>query len=112
MLSKDCACVLTTPCSPHHPLLACFAPANAALLTKLQIFNVAARSSARRAGSRAQRTTCRVLEETAGPRTPVTQFGGLRANGTVVNLDAFHDAFDVKPGDQLYRPSEARVRIW
>src|SRR6185436_5069222 len=57
--------------------------ANAALLTKVQTFNAAARSSARRAGSRDQRTTCLVLEEMAGPRTPVTQFRSLRANGTV-----------------------------
>lgn len=31
---------------------------------------------------------------------------------TVRNLDAWYDAFDVRPGQQLYLPPEARVRIW
>lgn len=31
---------------------------------------------------------------------------------TVRNLDAWYDAFDVKPGDTLYLPPEERVRIW
>jgi putative endopeptidase len=31
---------------------------------------------------------------------------------TVRNLDAWYDAFDVKPGDKLYLPPEDRVRIW
>jgi putative endopeptidase len=35
-----------------------------------------------------------------------------RANGTVVNLDAFHAAFNVQPGDKLYLAPERRVRIW
>ena len=35
-----------------------------------------------------------------------------RVNGVVRNLDAWYDAFDVKPGDQLYLPPEKRVRIW
>ncbi len=83
MLFKDSACFLTTPCNPHHPWLACFAPANAALLTKPRTRNAAAPSSARRAGSRDQRTTCLAFEEMAGPRIPVTQFGDLKANGTV-----------------------------
>jgi predicted metalloendopeptidase len=30
----------------------------------------------------------------------------------VRNLDAWYDAFDVKPGDQLYLSPEKRVRIW
>lgn len=36
----------------------------------------------------------------------------FRANGMVQHLDAFHDAFGVKPGDGLYRERAARVRIW
>ena len=36
----------------------------------------------------------------------------FRVHGTVVNLDAFHDAFGVKPGDGLYREPSRRVRIW
>ncbi len=35
-----------------------------------------------------------------------------RANGAVVNLDAFYQAFNVQPGDKLYRAPEKRVRIW
>lgn len=31
---------------------------------------------------------------------------------TVRNLDAWYDAFDVKPGDKLYLAPEQRVRIW
>ncbi len=31
---------------------------------------------------------------------------------TVRNLDAWYDAFDVRPGDQLYLAPAARVRVW
>lgn len=31
---------------------------------------------------------------------------------TVRNLDAWYDAFDVRPGQRLYLPPAARVRIW
>lgn len=36
----------------------------------------------------------------------------FRAHGAVVNLDAFHEAFAVKPGDGLYREPSKRVQIW
>jgi putative endopeptidase len=36
----------------------------------------------------------------------------FRANGPTSNLDAFHEAFDVKPGDRMYRPPAERVKIW
>ena len=35
-----------------------------------------------------------------------------RANGPVVNLDAFYEAFQVREGDELYRPPSDRIRIW
>lgn len=35
-----------------------------------------------------------------------------RVNGPVSNLDAFYEAFNVRPGDGLYRPPEKRVRFW
>jgi putative endopeptidase len=35
-----------------------------------------------------------------------------RVNGVVRNVDAWYDAFDVKPGDALYIAPEDRVRIW
>ncbi|MEZ6121915.1 MAG: M13-type metalloendopeptidase [Planctomycetaceae bacterium] len=36
----------------------------------------------------------------------------FRANGPVSNLDAFYDAFDVKPGDKLYKAPADRIQIW
>ena len=35
-----------------------------------------------------------------------------RVNGIVRNLDAWYQAFDVKPDDKLYLPPVERVRIW
>ncbi|MEM8681598.1 MAG: M13 family metallopeptidase [Planctomycetota bacterium] len=35
-----------------------------------------------------------------------------RANGPVVNIDAFYEAFDVQPEDALYRAPEERIKIW
>ena len=35
-----------------------------------------------------------------------------RVNGVVRNIDAWYRAFNVQPGDALYLPPEARVRIW
>ncbi len=36
----------------------------------------------------------------------------FRANGPITNLDAFYEAFDVKPGDKLFKPKEQRIQIW
>ena len=36
----------------------------------------------------------------------------FRVNGPSSNIDAFYDAFDVKPGDRMYRPPAERVKIW
>jgi predicted metalloendopeptidase len=35
-----------------------------------------------------------------------------RCNGIVTNMNEFYRAFDLKPGDKLYRPPEERVEIW
>ncbi len=35
-----------------------------------------------------------------------------RVNGIVRNMDAFYDAFDIRPGDALYLAPEERVEIW
>lgn len=35
-----------------------------------------------------------------------------RANGPVTNIEAFYKAFDVKPGDKLYKPESERIKIW
>ena len=32
--------------------------------------------------------------------------------GTVRNLDAWYEAFDVQPGHRLYLAPDARVRVW
>ncbi|MCV2367476.1 M13 family metallopeptidase [Roseateles oligotrophus] len=45
---------------------------------------------------------------TADPHSP----GAFRANGGVVNHDAFHQAFGTKPGDKLFKPTTERIRIW
>ena len=38
--------------------------------------------------------------------------GEYRTIGTPVNMDAWYQAFDVKPGDKLYKKPEDRIRIW
>jgi putative endopeptidase len=35
-----------------------------------------------------------------------------RINGPVVNIPEFYEAFDIKPGDKMYRPDSLRVKIW
>jgi predicted metalloendopeptidase len=35
-----------------------------------------------------------------------------RGSMPMTNIDAFYDAFDVKPGDKMFRKPEERVRIW
>jgi putative endopeptidase len=36
----------------------------------------------------------------------------FRANGAVINSDAFHKAFGTKPGDKMWKPEDQRIRIW
>jgi putative endopeptidase len=45
---------------------------------------------------------------TVDPHSPAK----FRANGAAVNHDGFHEAFGTKPGDQMFKPSEDRIRIW
>jgi len=45
---------------------------------------------------------------TIDPHSP-PQF---RVQGTVVNMNAFYQAFDVKPGDKMYAAPEKRLSIW
>jgi putative endopeptidase len=35
-----------------------------------------------------------------------------RVDGPAYNIDAFYKAFNVKPGDKLYRPDSTRVKVW
>lgn len=43
-----------------------------------------------------------------GPHSP----GQIRAFAPLRNIDAWYEAFEVKPGDKLYIKPEERVRIW
>lgn len=36
----------------------------------------------------------------------------FRAIGAPVNMDARHNAFDIKPGDKMYKRPEDRIKIW
>ncbi len=45
---------------------------------------------------------------TTGPHSPPK----ARVNLPFRNIDAFHEAFGVKPGDPMYLPPEKRARIW
>jgi predicted metalloendopeptidase len=36
----------------------------------------------------------------------------FRANGAMVNITSFYDAFDVQEGDGMYLPPADRVEIW
>lgn len=38
--------------------------------------------------------------------------GYYRAFGPLINIDAFHEAFDTKPGDKLYKAPAERIKIW
>ena len=49
-----------------------------------------------------------VMLLTTDPHTPAN----FRPRGAIVNSDAFHQAFNVKPGDQLFKAAEDRIRIW
>ncbi|HEX9898499.1 MAG TPA: M13-type metalloendopeptidase, partial [Candidatus Methylomirabilis sp.] len=42
------------------------------------------------------------------PHSPVE----YRVNGSLPNIDAWYEAFGVKPGDKMYLPPEERVHIW
>jgi putative endopeptidase len=44
----------------------------------------------------------------SNPHSPVQ----YRVNGVVRNMDAWYDAFNVKPGDKLFLAPEDRARIW
>ncbi len=38
--------------------------------------------------------------------------GYYRAFAPIINIDAFHEAFETKPGDKLYKAPEERIKIW
>lgn len=55
-----------------------------------------------------------ILNETAAqliltdPHSP----GPYRTIGAPVNMDAWYEAFNIQPGDKLYKKPEDRIRIW
>ncbi len=55
-----------------------------------------------------------ILPEFAGqliltdPHSP----GRFRCNAPITNLDAWYTAFNVQPGDKLYKPENQRIKIW
>lgn len=38
--------------------------------------------------------------------------GMYRAVGPIINMDEFHNAFDVKEGDKMFKSEDERVKIW
>ena len=38
--------------------------------------------------------------------------GMHRANGPIVNMDSWYEAFNIQPGDKMYKSKEARIRVW
>lgn len=55
-----------------------------------------------------------ILPETAAQfiKTDPHSPGPYRTIGAPVNMDAWYEAFDVKPGDKLYKKPEDRIRLW
>jgi len=55
-----------------------------------------------------------ILPETAAQliKTDSHSPGPYRTIGAPVNMDAWYEAFDVKPGDKLYKKPEDRIRLW
>ncbi len=45
---------------------------------------------------------------TADPHSPEM----YRTNGPLSNMPAFYKAFNVKPGDKMYRPDSLQVKVW
>ena len=41
-----------------------------------------------------------------------TARGRFRVIGPIRNIDAWYEAFGIKPGDQMYIPPEKRAHIW
>ena len=45
-------------------------------------------------------------------KTDPHSIGRLRTNATLKNIDEFFEAFDIKEGDNMWRPKEERTVIW
>ena len=55
-----------------------------------------------------------ILDESAAQqiKTDPHSPGQFRTIGAPVNMDAWYDAFDVKPGNKLYKKPEDRIKMW
>ncbi|MDB5198681.1 MAG: family metallopeptidase [Chitinophagaceae bacterium] len=55
-----------------------------------------------------------ILPEEAAQRvlTDPHSPGSYRVNGPLPNIDAWYNAFDVKPGEKLYKLPDQRIKIW
>jgi len=58
-----------------------------------------------RSSQRPEMAAQRILTDPHSPE----QF---RANAPVTNIDAWYDAFNVKPGDKMYKKPEDRIKVW
>ncbi len=58
------------------------------------------------------RMKIRDAEQVVRIRTDTHSPGKVRANGTVMNQGAFHEAFGTKAGDKMYLAPQERVTIW
>ena len=70
---------------------------------------ISASSSATRRSGASSRATRRCAISCSPTRT---RPGYYRAFVPLTNIDAFYKAFNLKPGDKLYRAPEDRVKIW
>ena len=55
-----------------------------------------------------QREEAAIVQLKSDPHSP----GEFRVKGTLANQAGFYEAFDIKPGDKMYRPPEERVKLW
>ena len=55
-----------------------------------------------------------ILPEAAAQRIVTDNHspGMYRSNGPLTNMDAFYKAFNIKPGDKMYKAPELRTKIW
>ena len=62
----------------------------------------------------AQVWSANILPEAAAQRilTDSHSPSMYRTNGPVMNMDSWYKAFDVKPGDKMYKPESERIKIW
>ncbi|MDT9000635.1 M13 family metallopeptidase [Paucibacter sp. APW11] len=55
-----------------------------------------------------QREDAAIVQLKSDPHSP----GEFRVKGTLANQAGFYEAFDIKPGDKMYRAPEQRVKLW